>query len=141
MSSNSDTADDGHLDRDELPLSFGAFKPVGHIAVMLPDDAAGDAAAQALRDAGFAPGGVLHFTAAETAARFKDLLPEAPGSSGFGSEIQSMRQMYLMATEGCSLLVVHAPGGDAVESVERIARQHGAKVAKRYGRLLIEDLI
>ena len=141
MSSNSDTADDGHLDRDDLPLSFGAFKPVGHIAVVLPDDASGAAAAQALRDAGFAAGGVLHFSAAETAARFKELLPEAPGSAGFGSEIQSMRQIYLLATEGCSLLVVHAPEGDAVEKVESIARQHGAKVAKRYGRLLIEDLI
>ena len=141
MSSNSDTADDGHLDRQVLPLSFGAFKPVGHIAVVLPDDKAGDAAAKALLDAGFAQGGVLHFSAAETAARFKDLLPEASGTSGFGSEIQSMRQIYLFATEGCSLLVVHAPDGDQVEHVERIARQHGAKVAKRYGRLLIEDLI
>ena len=141
MSSNSDTADDGHLDRNDLPLSFGAFKPVGHIAVVLPDDAAGDTAAQALRDAGFAAGGVLHFSAAETAARFKELLPETPGSAGFGSEIQSMRQIYLLATEGCSLLVVHAPKGDVVEKVEGIARQHGAKVAKRYGRLLIEDLI
>ena len=69
------------------------------------------------------------------------MLPEAPGSAGFGSEIQSMRQIYLLATEGCSLLVVHAPHGDSVEKVKRIARQHGAKVAKRYGRLLIEDLI
>ena len=141
MSSNSDTADDGHLDRQVLPLSFGAFKPVGHIAVVLPDDAAGNAAAKALLDAGFAHGGVLHFSAAETAARFKELLPSASGTSGFGSEIQSMRQIYLFATEGCSLLVVHAPHGDQVEHVERIARQHGAKVAKRYGRLLIEDLI
>ena len=141
MSSNSDTADDGHLDRNELPLSFGAFKPVGHLAVVLPDDASGDAAAQALRDAGFAAGGVLHFDAAETAAQFKNLLPEASGASGFGSEIQSMRQIYLLATEGCSMLVVHAPDGDAVAKVEALARQHGAKLAKRYGRLLIEDLI
>ena len=141
MSSNSDIADDGHIDRNQLPLSFGAFKPVGHIAVMLPDEAAAEAMAQALRDAGFAAGGVLHLNAAETTAQFKDLLPEASGASGFGSEIQSMRQLYLLATEGCSLLLVHAPGGDQVGQVEALARQHGAKVAKRYGRLLIEDLV
>ena len=141
MTNPNDTASDGHFQRDQLPLSFGAFKPVGHVAVVLPDDAAGNAMARALRDAGFAPGGVLHFSAAETAAKFKDLLPEASGASGFGSEIQSMRQIYLFATEGCSLVVVHAPGGDAAGKVEDLARAHGAKVAKRYGRLLIEDLI
>jgi len=141
MSSNSDIADDGHIDRNQLPLSFGAFKPVGHIAVMLPDEPAAEAMAQVLRDAGFAAGGVLHLNAAETAAQFKDLLPEASGASGFGSEIQSMRQLYLLATEGCSLLLVHTPGGDQVSQVEALARRHGAKVAKRYGRLLIEDLV
>jgi len=141
MSSPSDTADDGHLDRNRLPLSFGAFKPVGHIAVVLPDDAAGDALAQALREQGHAAAGVLHLSAAETAAQFKDMLPEASGASGFGSEIQSMRQIYLFALEGCSLVLVHAPDGEQAAQVEALAREHGAKIARRYGRLLIEDLI
>ena len=142
MSDKSDTADDGHLDPDQLPLSFGAFKPVGHIAVVLPDDQAGEACAAALlSQAGRARSSVLHLNAADTAAKFKAMLPEASGASGFGSEIQSMRQIYLLATEGCSLVLVHAPDGEQVEAVEALARQHGAKVAKRYGRLLIEDLI
>ena len=141
MSDQTDTADDGHLDADQLPLSFGAFKPVGHIAVVLPDDRAGEACAAALREAGRATGSVLHLSAADTAAKFKDMLPEASGASGFGSEIQSMRQIYLLATEGCSLVLVHAPSGEQVAEVEALARKHGAKVAKRYGRLLIEDLV
>ncbi len=139
--SQSDTADDGHIERDQLPLSFGAFKPVGHIAVVLPDDRSGDAFVAALRDQGFAGGGVLHLKAEETAARFKDMLPEASGAAGFGSEIQGMRQIYLFALEGCSLVLVHAPEDERVAPVEALAREHGAKIARRYGRLLIEDLI
>lgn len=142
MSSNSDISSDGHVDRDQLPLSFGAFKPVGHVAVVLPDNDAGVAFARALREElGLPAAGVLYFHADDVAARFKDLLPEASGASGFGSEIQSMRQIYLLATEGASLVLVHAPEGDQIDRLEALARRHGAKVAKRYGRLLIEDLI
>ena len=45
--------DDATIDRNDLPLSFGAFKPVGHVAVVLPDDQAGTALAQALLGEGF----------------------------------------------------------------------------------------
>lgn len=141
MFSKTDTADDGYIDRDDLPLSFGAFKPVGHVAVVLPDDRAGEAFVAALAERRFPDSGVLLLKSAETAEKFKDMLPEASGASGFGSEIQSMRQIYLHALDGCSLVLVHAPDDDRAAQVEELVRRHGAKMATRYGRLLIEDLI
>ena len=48
------------MTKADHPQSFGAFKPVGHVVVAMPDDARAAAAVRALRDAGFL-GGLTHF--------------------------------------------------------------------------------
>ena len=52
-----------------------------------------------------------------------------------------MRRYRQLAAEGCGWLVVFAPETVRAERVAAIARQHGARIAERYRRLIIEDLI
>lgn len=126
------------ITKDALPLSFGAFKPTGHVVVVLPDVDAGDRMLQRL---GMAPYDALRLTAEEVVERFKPLLPESSGAAGFGSEIQSMRQIYLLALEGHGLVILRTPDSDADQHVAEAARAEGAVLAKKYGMLTIEELI
>ncbi|MDB5999679.1 MAG: hypothetical protein JWP52_1378 [Rhizobacter sp.] len=129
------------ITKEQLPLSFGSFKPVGHVVVAVENEEAADQFSQALQDAGFAETDVLHFSGEEWVERVEDLLPEASGMSGFGSEIQHMRQHYMLASDGNSLLIIFAPDKKREDKVAELAKRLGAKVAQSYGRLTVEDLI
>ena len=84
---------------------------------------------------------IVRLTPEEVVARFKPLLPEASGASGFGSEIQSMRQIYLLALEGHGLMIIRVTDDDMQERVAHAAREGKATLAKKYGLLTIEELI
>jgi hypothetical protein len=53
------------LTKADRPLSFGSFKPVGHVVVALPDDAQADAAVAALLADGFDAEDILQYSTAE----------------------------------------------------------------------------
>ncbi len=126
------------ITKEALPLSFGAFKPTGHVVVVLPDEAAGDRMLQRL---GMRDYDAVRLSAEEVVERFKPLLPDASGASGFGSEIQSMRQIYLLALEGHAMMILRAPDTDAQDHLADAARAEGAVLAKKYGMLTIEELL
>lgn len=130
-----------HITKDDLPLSFGSFKPTGHVVVVFPEDATADELAQSLREHGVDEADIVRLTPEEVVERFKPLLPEASGASGFGSEIQSMRQMYLLALEGHGLMIIRVRDDEVQERVAQAARQGRATLAKKYGMLTIEELI
>lgn len=127
--------------RDNLPLSFGTFKPTGHVAVIFSDETAIDRMLETLRGHGVATDRAVRLSAAEVVERFKPLLPDASGASGFGSEIQSMRQIYLLALEGHGLVMIRAADDDATAHVAAAAKAEGAVLAKKYGLLTIEELL
>lgn len=129
------------ITHDDLPLSFGSFKPTGHVVVVFPEDTSADQLAQSLRDHGVDEADIVRLKPEEVVERFKPLLPEASGASGFGSEIQSMRQMYLLALEGHGLMIIRVRDDDVQERVAQAARQGRATLAKKYGMLTIEELI
>jgi len=129
------------LTKEDHPLSFGVFSPVGHVVVAFADQQAADAAARALHDAGFENEDVLQYSAAEESEEMSRMLDGISGAAGFGHEVCLMRQYKALADEGCCWLVVYAPDKAHCERVVAIAREHGAKLAEKYGRLVIEDLI
>ncbi len=129
------------LTKDDQPLSFGVFNPVGHIVVAFDDDATASAAAQALKDAGFEDEDILQYNAHEESEAMSRMLDGITGAAGFGHEVTLMRQYKSLADEGCGWLVVYAPEKERCEKVVAIARRHGAKLAEKYGRLVIEDLL
>ena len=131
------------MTKADHPQSFGAFKPVGHVVVAMPDDARATAAAQALLAAGFEAEDILEYTAAEEDDEMDRMLADADatGLAGFGYEVSLMRRYQELAKEGASWLIVYAPEDDQASRVADVVKNHGALIAEKYHRLVIEDLI
>jgi len=129
------------MTKADHPQSFGAFKPVGHVVVAMPDDTRAAAAAKALRAAGFEHEDVLEYTAAEENDEMDLMLQHASDFSGFGYEVSLMRKYQELAREGASWLIVYAPDDQRTQKVADIVKDHGARMAEKYHRLVIEDLI
>lgn len=129
------------MTKADHPQSFGAFKPVGHVVVAMPDDPSAAAAAQALRAAGFEAEDILEYTAAEEDDEMDRMLQHASDLAGFGYEISLMRRYQELAREGASWLIVFAPDDERAQVVAEVVKAHGARMAEKYHRLVIEDLI
>jgi hypothetical protein len=131
------------MTKADHPQSFGAFKPVGHVVVAMPDDARAAAAAQALLAAGFEAEDILEYTAAEEDDEMDRMLrnAEANAVAGFGYEVSLMRRYQELAREGASWLIVYAPDDEQAAKVAATVDAHGALMAEKYHRLVIEDLL
>lgn len=129
------------MTRDDIPLSFGAFKPIGHVVVALPDDARAEAAISMLRADGFEAEDVLYFSAAEEGDRMDRMLQHVSEFAGFGYEVTLMRRYQRLSREGCSWLLIYAPDDSRAAKAAAVVRQHGALIAEKYHRLVIEDLV
>jgi hypothetical protein len=129
------------MTKADHPQSFGAFKPVGHVVVAMPDDARAAAAAQALRAAGFEAEDILEYTAAEEDDEMDRMLARASDMAGFGYEVSLMRRYQELAREGASWLIVFAPDDARTAKVAEAVKPHGALMAEKYHRLVVEDLL
>lgn len=129
------------MTKADHPQSFGAFKPVGHVVVAMPDDDRATAAVQALRAAGFAPEDILEYTAAEEDDEMDRMLQHASDFAGFGYEVSLMRRYQELAKEGASWLIVYAPDEKRSYQVGDIVKAHDAVMAEKYNHLTIEDLL
>jgi hypothetical protein len=129
------------MTRADHPRSFDAFEPVGHVVVAMSDDERAAAAARDLRAAGFEAADILEYTAAEEDDEMDRMLQNASDLAGFGYEVSLMRRYQELAKEGASWLIVFAPDDDKASRVAEVARSHGALIAEKYHRLVVEDLI
>jgi hypothetical protein len=131
--------DTTHL--DELPTSFGTFKPKGHILLALKSKEQSDALRKDLLDAGWAESAINDFTPRETLEELQAMVDNASGAAGFGYEITLMRRYLKFAREGHSWLLVKAEEDERAEEVARIAKLHGAPMAVHYRTFTVEELI
>jgi hypothetical protein len=129
------------MTKADHPQSLGAFKPVGHVVVAMPDDASAALAVRTLREQGFEADDILEYTAAEEDDEMDRMLQHTSDFAGFGYEVTLMRRYQALASQGASWLIVFAPEDGRAEQVAQAARRHGALLAERYHRLAIEDLI
>jgi hypothetical protein len=129
------------MTKADHPLSFGAFKPVGHVVVAMPDDTRAAAAVQALRAAGFEAEDILEYTAAEEDDEMDRMLAHTSDMAGFGYEVSLMRRYKELAHEGASWLIVFAPDDARAYKVADAVKPLGALMAEKYHRLVIEDLL
>ena len=129
------------LTKADHPQSFGAFKPVGHVVVAMPDDARAAAAVRDLRGAGLEPEDILEYTAAEEGDEMASMLAHTSSFAGFGYEVSLMRRYQQLAKDGASWLIVYAPENTRAALVAETVRRHGALLAEKYHWLVIEDLI
>ena len=129
------------MTKADHPQSFGAFKPVGHVVVAMPDDERAALAVRALRDSGFEAEDILEYTAAEEDDEMDRMLQHTSDFAGFGYEVTLMRRYRKLAREGASWLIVYAPKEESAARVAEAVRPHGALLAEKYNNLVIEDLI
>jgi hypothetical protein len=129
------------MTKADHPQSFGAFKPVGHVVVAMPDDQRAANAVRALRAAGFEAEDILEYTAAEEDDEMDRMLQHASDFAGFGYELSLMRRYKALAQQGASWLIVYAPDDPRAAAVADTVKPHGALMAEKYHRLVIEDLI
>jgi hypothetical protein len=122
--------------------SFGVFKPVGHIVISFASAEQADKTAQALRHLRL-PGEqpVRRLTDREMLAQIDRDLQHASPVANVGQELNLIKAHRALAEQGYHWLVVHAPEDEQSRAVARIAREHGAERAQRYGRFIIEELI
>lgn len=129
------------MTKQDVPQSFGTFKPVGHAVLALPDDATLEQAQQALIAAGFTEQDLISYGAGEQFLQVESLLPRVGGTAEFGYEVALMRQYHELATQGSRWLIVYSPDAVHDERVTEVARRCGARLAVKYHRLVTEDLI
>jgi hypothetical protein len=129
------------MTKADHPQSLGAFKPVGHVVVAMPDDQKAAAAVQALRAAGFEAQDILEYTAAEEDDEMDRMLQHTSDFAGFGYEVSLMRRYQELAKEGASWLIVYAPDEKRSYQVADIVKLHDAVMAEKYNYLTIEDLL
>ena len=129
------------ITRNEFEESLGAFKPTGYSVVVVKNDADADAAAQALRDAGFAADDVYQYTSAELHPKLDAAMRNASGAAGFGYEIVLMRRYLSLSTQGAGFLLVYSPDDEQIAKVKEVAKRFAADSAVHYGRLVNEDLV
>ncbi|MES2887199.1 MAG: hypothetical protein V4739_04220 [Pseudomonadota bacterium] len=127
-------------DVSQLPLSFGALKPVGHVIVGLEDDATAERMRDALKEEG-CNDTVLQVPAKDMAQALEGWLAHASGTSEFGTESDLMRRYQVLAEAGCGWLVVPASDEESEQRVAEVARRFNARFANKYGRLIVEDLL
>lgn len=125
----------------DVPTSFGAFKPVGHLMVGLPAESALDTLSQSLRQAGWPADALSRFSPRETADELAELIDNASAAAGFGSEITLMRRYLALSREGCCWLLVKVDGSAHAQVAAELARDAGAKLAVFYRLLIVEELI
>ena len=129
------------MTKADHPQSMGTFKPVGHVVVAMPDDERAARAVQDLRAAGFAAEDILEYTAAEEDDEMDRMLSHTSDFAGFGYEVALMRKYQALAKDGASWLIVFAPEDRQHQRVAEVVKTHGALMAEKYHRLVIEDLI
>jgi hypothetical protein len=133
---------DSHtVDIDDLPTSFGVFKPVGHVMVGLPTQGQTDTLVSALLAAGWPSAEVRQFTPRDSVAELRALVDEAGPMAGFGYEITLLRRYLALAQEGQCWLLVKVSGTEQAAQAAELARERGATLAVHYRLLTVEELI
>ncbi|MBL0729068.1 hypothetical protein [Piscinibacter sp. HJYY11] len=129
------------MDKQSHPQTLGVFAPVGHVIVSFPTQQDMGAAADALREAGFADENISRYTSDQMREQVDIDLAKASPLANLGQEINLARAHGELADEGYSFLVVKAKEEAQWTQVAEIARRFHAERAQRYGNFIIEELI
>jgi hypothetical protein len=130
------------MDKQHKPESFGTFKPVNHVVVAFPDEADLQAAVRALSDAGIAAQDLARYSPDEMQRQAEHDIANASPLASVGQELNLVKAHRELAAQGHWFLVVPCDRDEVnVPVITKIAREHHATRAQRYGSLMIEELL
>lgn len=126
----------------EENLSFGVFKPVGHVVISFPDATSAAAAHEALARLGLQGRDVVHrYNDHEMLAQIDRDMQRASPLASIGQEMNLIKAHRELAARGYHWLVVRADSDEQAAAVAACVRPHGAERAQYYGHFVIEELI
>ena len=125
----------------DVPTSFGTFKPIGHLLIGLPSEPQVLSTITALHDVGWSSTAVHRFLPVDSVAELKDLVSNASPIAGFGYEIGLLRRYLTLAEQGYHWLLVKVDNTEHAHVASSVAQAHGATLAVHYRTLTNEELI
>lgn len=128
------------MDKQNPPTTFGVFKPVGHTLLAFQTGEALRAAQQALTAQGFTSTAMVEYSAPEMLQLADEEIQAVGVMASFGYELDLLRAHRVLAEQGCSFLVVHAPDDGQARQIARLVSTLQPVSAQHYGRFLIQDL-
>jgi hypothetical protein len=126
---------------EQMPTSFGALKPTGHVLLALKARSQKEVLETALLEAGWADDAIAEFSPRETVAELTAMVDKASGLAGFGSELTLMRRYLQLARVGHCWLLVRVDNDEQALRIGQLARLYGASAAVHYRTFTIEDLL
>lgn len=128
------------MNRDEM-LSFGVFKPVGHVMLALPSEEKAREARSDLAALGI-PGEEIHYmTDSEMRDGATTDLERAGLGAKIGQDLNLIKAHLELARLGYHWLVVRARDRDQAVEIAEVGEKHDAARAQYYGRLIVEELV
>ena len=125
----------------ELPTSFGALKPVGHVLIALRTMQQQSILEVALLEEGWPREQVAEFKPRDSVQELTALVEKAGAMAGFGYEITLMRRYLELARDGHHWLLVRVDDDAKAQRVGELARLYGASAAVYYRTFTIEELL
>jgi AmiR/NasT family two-component response regulator len=124
---------------DNVPRSFGAFYPTGHIVIFFANKGDAERAREALLTGGYEESEIVILSSDYVVSAIEDALPHV-SILAIGSETRHMREHLELAKQGCDKLIVYAPTEHEAGRVMNVARHFDIRLAEKYHRLAIEHL-
>lgn len=128
------------MKREEM-LSFGVFKPVGHVVISLRGEEQAKAAASAIAKVGVAEADIHRMSDKEMLDGAETDLSRAGLGASIGQDLNLIRAHRELAAQGYHWLIVKAKNRDEAVAIAEAAEPHEASRAQYYGRMIVEELI
>ncbi len=127
---------------EDIPLSFGAVYPTGHVVIFFADKGDAERAREALLTGGYEEGEIVILSSDYVVSAIEHIRPHVSLlAQFFGSETRHMEEHLELARQGCDKMVVYAPTEHETKRVMNVARRFGIRFAEKYHRLAIEHLV
>ena len=123
------------------PRSFGVFAPVGYLVLGFPGEAEAAKARAALLTGGYEDDEVMAFSSQDVIADIEKTRDDVSLLAYIGAELGHQKQHLECAKQGCAFLVVYAPTEAETARAINVARRFGARLAHKYNRLTVEEII
>ena len=128
------------MNREEN-LSFGVFKPVGHVVISFPSAEGAKATARDLDRIGLHGDVISYLTDREMLSQIDRDLERASSLAGIGQDLNLVKAHQVLAEQGYHWLIVKAKNDEQAVQIADCAKSHGAERAQHYGHFVIEELI
>jgi hypothetical protein len=128
------------ISEDNIPRSFGAFYPTGHVVIFFANKGDAERAREALLTGGYEEDGIVVLSSDYVVSAIESSRPHISLLAQFGFEPQDVEEHLELAKQGCEKMIVYAPTEHESKRVMKVARRFDIRLAEKYHRLAVEHL-